>query len=93
LLLGLDWFVVIGHKWNDYRNVIPEVYPKLFGVRLARNIHRLFQFALSYKRWSTGISAGLPDIHHLLIRTGSLDRRDATFGSVLRACPENKSRQ
>jgi hypothetical protein len=55
LLLGLDRFVVvIGHKWNDYRNVIPEVYPKLFGARLARNIHRLVQLALSYKRWFTG---------------------------------------
>jgi hypothetical protein len=49
LLLGLDWFVVVGHKWNDYRNVIPEVYPKLFGASLTRNIHGLVQFALSYK--------------------------------------------
>jgi hypothetical protein len=53
LLLGLDWFVVVGHKWNDYRNVIPEVYPKLFGASLARNIHGLVQFALSYKSRST----------------------------------------
>jgi hypothetical protein len=53
LLLGLDWFVVVGHKWNDYRNVIPEVYPKLFGARFARNVHRLLQFSLSYKRWFT----------------------------------------
>jgi hypothetical protein len=54
LLLGLDWFVVVGHKWNDYRNVIPEVYPKLFGASLARNIHGLVQFALSYTPWFTG---------------------------------------
>jgi hypothetical protein len=54
LLLGLDWFVVVGHKWNDYRNVISEVYPKLFGARFARNVHCLVQFALSYPRWSTG---------------------------------------
>jgi hypothetical protein len=53
LLLGLDWFVVIGHKWNDYRNVIREVYPKLFGACFARNIHRRVQFALSYTRRST----------------------------------------
>ena len=52
-LLGLDWLVVIGHKWNDYRNVIPEVYPKLFRAHFARDVHRLVQFALSYKRWFT----------------------------------------